>query len=430
MTDHHDIIMRDGDSSHSRQLSEPAGVIEHIEARTHRLVTIETGWNPSNSTFANCHPQEQSRLFQLPQELRDEIFQYVALPYDNPAYGQPCDNPANGQRFEDTFCCREHSLPLARSFIDGKFFNEKGVKVTERPCYESFSRCKYRYSIALLATSRRAWLEANQLFMGGATHSFWIHEDNGNHGHHPDGVKRQEAIISRFAHSLTPNHRKRFNRMQVYIDLEYASSWCGKLEFAEPYIYHFACPKVLVVTLRSEVRNFAGKLDYRWAPKMLQSPGWSRLRQLRVELELVNAVDASHLQHFACCVREAFLQFMRDDHDIRFQLIEDDLDGLEWPAGEHAADSTTCPKTIHRAATIILTQRQVRHGGRSADASAQKLPLAGRIDDEKRWWFGEGAWCERGGTHAECEWDCQLHRDIYREKWEKEGSLLKFAPLT
>jgi len=103
-------------------MAQPPGIIKHIEAQTHRLVTIETKWTAQ--TFAKCHGQDQWMLYRLPQEIRDMTFAYATVPCNIPKYGDRCS--------------------------------------------------RVNSSTALLATCRRAWLETKRLPLSQVV--FWLHD--------------------------------------------------------------------------------------------------------------------------------------------------------------------------------------------------------------------------------------------------------------
>ncbi len=110
-------------------------------------VTIETEWN--DSTTAKCHMQEQSLLFGLPKELRDNIFTLAT---------SPDDDTSDRSGYGYTHAC-------------SKLGQSHGACVT------------------LLSTCRRAWLEANHLAIGQAWHVFAPHEAPRCYSHGRDNKK-------------------------------------------------------------------------------------------------------------------------------------------------------------------------------------------------------------------------------------------------
>ena len=58
----------------------PLSLVEDIEEKTKRTVSIETAL--TNSNLAKCNPQFESPLYQLPKEIRDVIFDYACTYID------------------------------------------------------------------------------------------------------------------------------------------------------------------------------------------------------------------------------------------------------------------------------------------------------------------------------------------------------------
>ena len=113
-----------------------ATLVQSIESDTNKTVTIETAITAEN--FAKCHSQGQSLFFKLPAELRNVIFAYATLPYDDP------DHP-----YEET-----------------DFYYRPGHHARHRVCTSVLHSC------------RRAWLETNGLPMRQMVHSFWFKDED------------------------------------------------------------------------------------------------------------------------------------------------------------------------------------------------------------------------------------------------------------
>lgn len=107
-------------------------VVEQIESRSKRSVTIATDLNEDN--LSKCDQQDQSELFSLPLEIREIIWHYATTPYDDPEFAS---SPL-GDFHHITF------------HPSGEFYD---------PSYTAGQVS----SVALLQTCRRVWLETNRL---------------------------------------------------------------------------------------------------------------------------------------------------------------------------------------------------------------------------------------------------------------------------
>ena len=109
----------------------PETLVERIERQTGKHIGIETSLN--DDSLSKCNPQTGSPLFGLPMEIRTLIFEFAATQSNEL------------ERYEET-----------------AYYHRPGHVA------------RHRTYTAFLLTCRRLWLEANELPMRIAEHSFWF----------------------------------------------------------------------------------------------------------------------------------------------------------------------------------------------------------------------------------------------------------------
>ncbi|KAK5172555.1 uncharacterized protein LTR77_002675 [Saxophila tyrrhenica] len=391
----------------------PRGSLARIEANSHRTVTIETEW--SSSIAAKCHPQEQSPIFQIPKELRDEVFRYATAPYESL---DRCDNS------DLLVCCAEHGIispPPMRTF-EPKTGSLRKASVT-----------------AILATCRRAWLEANGLPLRQAVPSFWLHEGGRRGQEVAYDTQSQQGVISR-TNTIRPLN-KAIADIFFKIHPKAHDEQPGrppKPPFCRGYLEF---PSLRGEWLRE---NPDLELDFTWILTMLQCPAMQDLLELRVELEAIDAADEPLLEFFRRRIRQAFqpIQTVRClGCRWNIDLHESDLGKLVKPP-----DRKPCKRTVNCVAAMVWTVVEAKEARTNSDhhkcrPNLEELFTIGSTGSEAEY---EGYDQERVESlqleellesenqvpHLECTQDCHLYREMYLEKWARQNSLLKFEPVS
>lgn len=232
-----------------------------IEAETKRKLTIKTLVTSDN--LARCHAQEQSPLFRVPAELRDEIFACATLPYEdfNPRYqnehNQNACSPRLGHQIRQTT------------------------------------------STSILLTCRRAWLEANHLPLQQAMPTFWHTAPNRRPEWAADSNSSERSRLVQFMQGLTSNNRRNLEHVRIFAQTAYLECHSRSLIHAvlppvqtQAQNHAFAAPRVLTIKIRprdwSSWRH-GGRLGTAWMEELLSTPlpSNTRLREIRLELEML-----------------------------------------------------------------------------------------------------------------------------------------------
>lgn len=109
----------------------PLSLCETIEKQTDRKLAMATSLTEGN--LARCHSQDASPFYQIPVEIRDQIFACATAPFE----------------------AMEHPYP------ETAYWYRPGHRARRKTCTN------------LLLTCRRVWLETNHLPMRQAEHTFW-----------------------------------------------------------------------------------------------------------------------------------------------------------------------------------------------------------------------------------------------------------------
>ena len=229
--------------------------VETIERKTKCWLTIERSLTDAN--FANCNPQSQSKLYQLPKELRDLTFEYACTQSQDPRH-----------KYRET-----------------AFYYRPGHT----------SRLKTHTS--LLLTCRRVWLEANSLPMQQAEHCFWF--QRGPYDPKGDGgwalnLRHERDRFSRFLRSLTMSNLQNLTYIHLFMQMFQALEFCqdGRLGlfFPDYYTQRGLRPKVFHVTIRqSDWWNWESdeQLSFTegWVRFILRELQASGVEEFKLELE-------------------------------------------------------------------------------------------------------------------------------------------------
>ncbi|KAF2026154.1 hypothetical protein EK21DRAFT_116049 [Setomelanomma holmii] len=198
--------------------------------------------------FLPTNFQEQSPLFGvLPGEIRNEIFAYALMQYEDDASAYP----------EDSYWYRP-------GFAAPRKANS-----------------------ALLQTCKAAYAEGQKVFLRDLEWAFWF--DRG-----PDGRSGNSACI-RFFRNLTPSAVQALQRVRFFTQLYWLESGSNlRLLFSMPNFR----PTELTITIRYSdwwfwENNTPLKMDEAWLRGFVGTPG---LRQLRVEYETLHWKKAEMMQ--------------------------------------------------------------------------------------------------------------------------------------
>ncbi|KAK5172554.1 uncharacterized protein LTR77_002674 [Saxophila tyrrhenica] len=347
----------------------PPGSVARIEAYAHRAITIET--ESSDHTIAKCHTQEQSPLFQLPKELRDEIFMYATSPED----------------------------------ID---FIWPGLGRNQRPDKQPTGLPH----TGLLATCRRAWLETNQLPMQQTEHRFVFAFERLGGPLVDVGRSMQNPECS--GQQLTVNNRANFDNVHLFFDNpDHLHPRSALRLLGAPA----TCPRLLTITIycydwwRWHSDQWLA-LEWAWVEDLLHAD-LPRLTEVRLELE-----DMQQVQLTSDC--EEVLRPLYEQLRQKFRAIAASS-GVGHAANvkvlEHEAWPATRALRIHpalnvrRVATVVWTIEPNHH--------AQNA-----VDTLKEWPHADEPAATLGGSSSSVE--AQSLQEFYQQKWAAGNSLLKF----
>lgn len=243
-------------SASAPPMAAPRGLVEVIELRTKRHVSIET--SQSDANLAKCHPQTQSPLyFKLPKELRDYVFKLSCT-----------QSPKEQQGYD----------------LNSYYY---------RPGHTA----RLKTYTSLLLTCRRTWLEANALPMREAEHAFWF--QRGPHDRHPDAgwqanIRNETDRYRRFFKSLNRHTLANVSHVHLFMQMFQAEQLVpdGRMVhfFPRSLVAKGLKPKRLTVTIRSSdwwdwERGRAICLPDNWVQRMLDCPLLSAVDEFALELE-------------------------------------------------------------------------------------------------------------------------------------------------
>ena len=163
------------------KMATPPKLVEQIELKTKRCITIETALD--ERTLRKCHPQSQSPLYcKLPKELRDYILELS------------CTQSPN----------RAHPYDLNNYY------------------YRPGHTARLEIHTSLLQTCRRIWLESSGLPMRQAEHAFWF--QRGPYDRHGDqgwraNVKNERDRYKRFFSSLTTRNLPNVTHIRMFMQM-------------------------------------------------------------------------------------------------------------------------------------------------------------------------------------------------------------------
>lgn len=213
--------------------------LERLEKRTGRIVSIETASTEAN--LKKCHPQSQALLFRLlPRELRIQIYDFLT---------------------PEAFHHGRINFPSSDS-DDDNFKN---------PIHTLSSTC------------RLAWLETNSLASHQTHHTFPMTSRF-------PSTERGEDRLYPFLCTLTPNNRQQLHSLQIFCGWKWLET---SLPQYSPLLlgYTGSCPEILILVVRREDlwidSHGAMSTDVSWLEGLLSSSGMERLREVRLEVEVL-----------------------------------------------------------------------------------------------------------------------------------------------
>ena len=234
-------------------------LVEAIERKTKRWLTIETSL--TDDTLARCNSQLESRLYRIPKELRDLIFEYACTQSADPRHPY------------------------------------KETAYHHRPGHTA----RHKTYTSLLSTCRRIWLETNSLPMQQAEHCFWF--QRGPYDSYKDSgwavnLRRERDRYARFLSSLTTHNLQNLTHIHLFMQMFQAQEFSqpGKLEvfFSPYYLKQGLRPTIFQVTIRqSDWWNWeedeALGLDEKWVQAILDAPQLGGVDEFRLELETLSS---------------------------------------------------------------------------------------------------------------------------------------------
>lgn len=215
-----------------------------IEAKTKRTVSIAMSTTSAN--LAKCNSQSQSRLFSLPRELRDLIYEFALSPWDN----------------------------RARPYGTREYY------------YRPDRVAKHMVLTDLLLSCRRVWLEANTKAIKQWRPAFWC-------GRGPGG--REEET---FFPNMTDNNLRNVTNIQIHMQM-FEIEPMADMETGEALIAAFFDPslrrrgfnpRILRITIRHTdwwywEDDEPLRLEDGWVQALLNAPLASCVEMLELELE-------------------------------------------------------------------------------------------------------------------------------------------------
>lgn len=228
-----------------------------MEKKTRRTVSIATSPTPEN--LAKCHPQSQSRLFSLPQELRDLIYALALAPWND----------------------------RAQSYGSREYY------------YRPDHVAKPMVLTDLLLTCRRIWLEANSIAIKQWRPTFWYGRGPAARDWIPGGgIRGAHAKHDRFFSNMTDNMLRNVTNLKLHAQM-FRIEPMGDLASGEQRIAaHFDpallrrgfAPSKMRVTIRHTdwwywESDDPLRLEDQWVQALLDSPLASCLEVFELELE-------------------------------------------------------------------------------------------------------------------------------------------------
>lgn len=276
------------------------------ERKARRTVSIATDPTPAN--LAKCNPQPQSRLFSLPQELRDLIYAFALAPWDD----------------------RAHSYGTREYYY--------------RPGHVA----KQMVLTDLLLSCRRVWLEANTMAIKQWRPTFW-------YGRGPEskewmhGMERGHAKHDRFVKKMTDNALRNVTNLNLHAQM-YRIEPMGDPNSGEQNIAALFdpallrrgfCPRKLRVTIRHSdwwywENDESLRLETPWVQALLDSPLASCVENFELELETLERKKdqlqpiVDHLRTLSGAARRVNLLDADDTRATRLVCADEDPVISHW----------------------------------------------------------------------------------------------------
>ena len=234
-------------------------LVQQVQRATKQSVTIETALNEAN--LAKCNPQSQSPLYQLPQELRDLVFEFATTQSSDP----------------------RHPYKATAYF------------------YRPGHTARHKTHTNLLLTCRKAWLEANALPIQQAEHAFWfqrgpydLHDDPG----WASNVRQERGRYGFFLASLTALNFENLKCVHLFMQMHQAQELSKSNTIATFFplqqLHRGFKPKVFRITIRHTdwIKWESGEavsLDPRWVQAVLDAPVLGGVEAFELELEVLES---------------------------------------------------------------------------------------------------------------------------------------------
>lgn len=219
-----------------------------IEAKTNRVLSIET--NPTPENISKCNQQLQSPLFGvLPPEIRNDIFSLALLQHED----------------------------LTKPYAEHDF------------CYRPGHRARRIVSTELLLTCRRIWLEANHWPMEQAVHSFWF-DNNRRPAWAKQIMHADDLRFKEFVASLTTLQQSRIKHIQVSAQMWWLEQRLQRSLLWADIAWGGRRLDSFTVTVRHSdwwfwERNESLRFEVDCMRRLLRSPGAAAINEFRLELE-------------------------------------------------------------------------------------------------------------------------------------------------
>ena len=394
-------FLRNKTSANSKMASveSPPGVpVIKVENDTDRTVTIET--QVTDTSMRKCNLQPQSRLFQLPGELRNAIFEFATRPYDDPK------NEISKMDF----------------------------------CYRPGHEAKHKTSTGVLLTCRRAWLEANTLPMLQAEHCFWFRDSERKPAWLRADNTSEEDRLKAFLARLTPRGRKNIEHVHFFAQMFWLEDRVSGLRKAVHTLSGPAPwktgplfpPKILTITIRhfdwwgwENHQTLSMIVD--WVIHLLNALSTLGVETFRLELEtlenkfsqLLPIIERIKGHEARSPIR--ILSLFDDVSDSGSSIL---LQGEEQETTWSGPADGPWPNSRQYRGIETLNYRVVTLVWKSVPGAAPSNPFTPMQEEAGNRNMSSGD--HRGSSTAGSHMDTDM-RARYEQKWEQQDSLLKFA---
>lgn len=374
-----------------------SSMVEKLEKKAKQVVSIQTELTEEN--LKKCHAQLQSPLFQLPAELRELVWEAVFSPKEEPSIG-----------YQDAY------LEMRR---------------------------QQKFCLDLSKTCRLAWLETNGIAMRRAEHRFWLDLGDGPkeflaefknawmvQSARNEREKRARAAAAsqlRFAEDFTVNNRRDLQSIRIF-----ATDFWLREKFPPlmPLFlgYTGICPRKLTIAISAYSFQMSMKYDTwnqkQWLAKFLNQPSISKLKQIHLEIESDVHGDGEMTKQLVLGLRVDEIKMLvsklkglesrparLDDGSWRVFVMQEESETRDWDDLYGRLDSARHfgieARRAHRITIVTWKAVQVEKP-ESAETPSSWIDACSRKGDAKK--------DERNRAAKSM-----------LQRWEEEGSLLRFA---